>query len=264
MQGYQVQLAPSIQGGAVGWCVSLTRNGRVKDWSCDGVPSTNYAQVGYTPVSSIPSVIGVVTTSRAAAVSIDGGPRTPTSSAPSLPFGFRQAVFVASASGGAFPNLELFDAQGRALSLGPPPNYYVAARFWKPPNAEPQGVCQLMVKGLSSLTTQWGHVVTSTRSSAGVVGRAFESCVDTYYKFEGSSLDAAILLDASHPGALPAALPEMRPTPGVRGVFGAPGPPNVGGALTARRVGNAWLVVAGGSGAAQRLRVLDHLTATVR
>jgi hypothetical protein len=35
------------------------------------------------------------------------------------------------------------------------------------------------------------------------------------------------------------------------------------GDLTATRVGDAWLVVAGGSGRAQRIRVLHHLTATI-
>jgi hypothetical protein len=54
----------------------------------------------------------------------------------------------------------------------------------------------------------------------------------------------------------------MTPLPGVPNVFNAPGA--IEGDLTAERRPGAWLVVAGGSGPAQRLAVLRHLVANVR
>jgi hypothetical protein len=70
------------------------------------------------------------------------------------------------------------------------------------------------------------------------------SCVDTEYADRaGMSLQAAILLDASHPGAAPAALPGMRALSGPMSVFEAPGP---NGTILARRLPRAWLIVQSG------------------
>ena len=53
---------------------------------------------------------------------------------------------------------------------------------------------------------------------------------------------AAVLLDANHPGER---APELPATPRF---------------LSGRRVGNAWLVVFGGTSARERARVLDRLS----
>jgi hypothetical protein len=53
----------------------------------------------------------------------------------------------------------------------------------------------------------------------------------------------------------------MKPIVGSPGLFWAPG--DWHGEITAVRHGNAWLVVAGGSGERQRLLVLDHLAAEI-
>jgi hypothetical protein len=94
------------------------------------------------------------------------------------------------------------------------------------------------------------------------VGHAFFSCIDTEYNLNHWPLDAAILLDAAHPGAPPAPIPGLIPVPGARGLMNGPG--DFKGELTATRRGNAWIVVAGGSGLAQRITVLHHLTAAIR
>jgi hypothetical protein len=75
-------------------------------------------------------------------------------------------------------------------------------------------------------------------------------------------LDAAILLDAAHPGAIPAAIPGLTLVPRAAGFFNGPG--DFKGELTATRHGNTWLVVAGGSNLAQRIEILRHLTPTVK
>jgi hypothetical protein len=79
---------------------------------------------------------------------------------------------------------------------------------------------------------------------------------------EARPLETAILLDAQRPGARPAPIPGMAPIPRMHATFNAPA--DWDGDITAVRHGNAWLVVAGGSGLPQRLEVLRHLTATIR
>jgi hypothetical protein len=98
------------------------------------------------------------------------------------------------------------------------------------------------------------------RSFTGLIGRPFLSCVDTQYELNGSLLDAGVLLDATHPGVAPAALPGMRPVAGHGGVVQAPG---WDGKLVGLRTGHAWLLVEGGSSLQQRLTVLEHLRAAV-
>ena len=80
------------------------------------------------------------------------------------------------------------------------------------------------------------------------------SCVDTEYYLHGWGLGAGVLLDARRPGRV------LGQIPGGQPVAGHPGTVNVpNGGLTARRVANAWLVVQGGSGLAQRLQTLSAL-----
>jgi hypothetical protein len=110
---------------------------------------------------------------------------------------------------------------------------------------------------------QWSHLASAIRPFPGkLVGRAFFSCIDTEYYLQHWPLDAAILLDAAHPGVPPAAIPGLTAVAGQRGYFNGPG--DFKGELTATRFANAWLVVAGGSSLAQRIDVLRHLTPTVK
>jgi hypothetical protein len=80
------------------------------------------------------------------------------------------------------------------------------------------------------------------------------SCVSTEYYLHGWPMAAAVLLDARRPGVVLGRIPGANPVPGH---------PNVvdfaGASLSARRVGNAWLVVQGGSGTTQRVSVLNAL-----
>jgi hypothetical protein len=89
-------------------------------------------------------------------------------------------------------------------------------------------------------------------------GELFLSCVDTEFYLHGWPLDAAVLLNAEHPGRSPGQIPSATPLAGHPDELDAElGNSSV--SLTARRVGAAWLVVAGGRNLAQRLRVLDAL-----
>jgi hypothetical protein len=102
-----------------------------------------------------------------------------------------------------------------------------------------------------------------------VIGRAYLSCIDTEIAYRGWVLDAALLLDAHHPGALPAPLPGSTPVPGHPGVVEERS--GIFGDITGRRVGDAWLVVESSSrlaqrtsGLPQRLEMLDALRSCVR
>jgi hypothetical protein len=120
------------------------------------------------------------------------------------------------------------------------------------------GACEIARHGLPALRPEWGHVLEAIPAVPDAEGELFLSCVDTEYFLHGWPLDAAILLDAREPGRA------LGPIPGAGPVAGHPGLVDVAlgsppGDLTARRVGNAWLVVEGGSGLAQRLEVLGAL-----
>lgn len=113
------------------------------------------------------------------------------------------------------------------------------------------------------MKTEWSHTARSIRPLVGpLVGHAFFSCIDTEYYLNHWPLDAAILLDAAHPSGPPAPIPGLLPVPGAPGLVNGPG--DFKGELTATRHSNAWIVVAGGSGLAQRITVLRHLTAAIR
>jgi hypothetical protein len=120
------------------------------------------------------------------------------------------------------------------------------------------GACEVAAHGLPGLQAQWGHVLATIRPVTNAEGQLFLSCVDTEYFLHGWPLDAAILLDARRPGqtlgAIPGAIP-LAGHPGFVNLVLGSGP----GSLTARRIGNAWLVVAGGASVTQRLEVLGAL-----
>jgi hypothetical protein len=164
------------------------------------------------------------------------------------------------------------DSAGHVLPTaapGPDTGYVRGWSFWQAPRAvtpnihEPPyhgrtrprpGVCELDQHGLPGLTPEWGSTMTSLPIVRDYVGELFVSCVSTEYYLHGWPMVAAVLLDARHPGAV------LGPIPGARPVSGYPDTVDFADAsLNARRVGNAWLVVQGGPGSAQRMRVLKAL-----
>jgi hypothetical protein len=120
------------------------------------------------------------------------------------------------------------------------------------------GACEIATYGPLGLRPQWGHVLSTIRPVADAEGELFLSCVDTEYFLHGWPLDAAILLDARRPGQTLGPIPAANPVPGHPGVVNVAVGAGPGG-LTAQRIGNAWLVVAGGASLAQRMEVLGAL-----
>jgi hypothetical protein len=162
------------------------------------------------------------------------------------------------------------DASGRIIPTTfsyPDPPF---AFFWQAPKAmtpsnegppyhgpthpRADGICQLGQHGLPGLTPVWGHTILRIKPAANSLGELFVSCVDAEYYLNGWPLATGVLVDARRPGQALAALPGTKPVPGVAGTVDF-----ASANLSARRVGNAWLVVRGGSGSRQRLRVLEAL-----
>jgi len=107
------------------------------------------------------------------------------------------------------------------------------------------GTCGFQPLHIAGLTAQWGRVVTALPArNAHVPGSALLSCASTWYSMNGGVLLAAILLDARNPNGpapTPRGLTALRGTPEL---FMTPGAART---LLMRRIGNAWLVVEGGT-----------------
>jgi hypothetical protein len=128
------------------------------------------------------------------------------------------------------------------------------------------GVCELTQHGLPALRAQFGDTIAAISPVHDALGEVFVSCVDTEYYLDGWPFQVGVLLDGHRPGQVLRPIPGARPVPGQPGIVDLPtgqfpsswgSPSNLG--VTAKRVVNAWLVVQGGSGLAQRVRVLNAL-----
>lgn len=277
----QVLLLPSITGCEGGWCVTLY----------PGVcPTANPVRTFHDPIVAeswsghgFPEVVDegfVLTTSKVAAVSVDSGRASPTHAESVLPDNLRAAVV--ELRGGPYRHVPGFNVNVRSVPLGslsftplnskgepipqateqnPPLAFSLPGRGWSRPASPPQGVCEIHAMHLGELVAQAGFVLTNVQPHTGLIGQPFVSCASSSYSFEGWQLVASVLLDAAHPGSIPASLPGMQPLAGHSGFFQAP---VAEGEAVVRRIPGAWLVVARGSGNAQRLLVLEHLHATVQ
>ena len=165
------------------------------------------------------------------------------------------------------------DAAGQAIPVSRSnPSASPSTAFWQAPTAvtptihEPPyhgpthpgpGACELGQSRLPGLTPEWGHTLARITPITSAQGELLLSCIDTHYYLHGWPLTAAVLVNAQHPGAAPGPLPGATPVASATGTVDSPG-----SSLSGRRIGNAWLVVSGGSGTAQRLRVLTALQIT--
>jgi hypothetical protein len=276
-------ISPALEGGSYGWCVTERDGG-----SCATLPivtaGPDHHRVAIGAITGLnvgrtEERVSALLTSSVAGVLANGDPARLLIEA-QLPYGLRLAQI-------AFPRAlapAVPVARGSSTIPAPPPptastpallatsadrrplgylgfearGVNQRIRWWEKPGSPPAGPCSLRARGLPSLEPQWGHVAATIRPyPAKIIGRAFFSCIDTEYYLHGWPLETAILLDAQHPGSTPTPIPSMKPVPAAAGLFAAPG--DWHGEITAARRGNAWLVVAGGSGLAQRIAVLRHL-----
>lgn len=263
--GFNVRLVPSLTVGYVGWCIVIEEGRRTGGSACGGPPFSSapfLEEFGWGSASSHHETMVDVTTPQVAAIRLDGH-TVPTVALPGLPYDLRAARIVTP-----FEALRhrqegtaiALDAAGQPISPGPP-GYERRAPVssWRYPAQPARGVCGLRTSGLPGFSVRGGQVLPALRAlPAALVGRAFLPCAEIELQFENVPVDAEVLLDATHPGARPAALPDWTPVAGAPGFFAE------GGGVTATRYANAWLLARQGTSLAERMRLLRHLVATVR
>jgi hypothetical protein len=267
---YEITITPSLKAGTIGWCTSIhfrevpslrAEGGETGGGSCPtGTPALGSPL--FAPSSERgPGLWYVLSAPRVAAVRVASGPTVLTRADGRLPYGFRAAVFELPAKAFAHgaPRVTALDGAGRRI----PGSFYESpprepARYWQSPQRELQGRCPLTARRGSGVRPGLGEVLTAIVPDPGIIGHAYLSCVEVGFRFHDVWLTAAVLLDAKHPGELPAALPDMRPVPGAPGVLDRSSPFLPEG-FSALRVGSAWLVVQGEASVSQRVRALRAL-----
>jgi hypothetical protein len=256
---FNVRLVPMLNFvGVAGWCEVYEENGITGGSACGGVPASAqpFLQISTSGEAKTPDETQVaVTAPQITAILVDGHRRVQTAPLPGLPYGLRGARVVTRVGA----TLAALDTNGnRVPQVWSQPPRQATVRGWRYPQRPPSGTCQLQVGRVPGLAVRGGAVATSIRPFPGqLVGHAFLPCAATEYVMRGVPLKAIILLDAAEPTSRAADLPSFHPVRRAPGMF-------AGGDLTAMRSGNAWLVAEQGSGSVQRMRLLRHLTATIR
>jgi hypothetical protein len=286
---YAIDMSPYLNAGETGWCVGVisTEQRRFSGWSegCGGTPGAPIVAESFeAPEPKHATLNWAITTNAVAAVRF-GNHLVRTRTEPRLPAGFKAAVEVVAPGHGPDPRterevlrvhrnadvlsrprpVEALDAHGKVIPYAAPevlrpgsrPSWIQNTVYWAPPQTSPNRPCSIHSGALTGPQPQWGNVATEIRPIAGVPDSAFVSCADTEFYWQHTPLEAAVLLNAAHPGIEPAIFPQMQPVSGHPGVYDTPG--GVQGHLTGRRIQGAWLVVQGGDSLTQRLTLLNSL-----
>jgi hypothetical protein len=272
-----VQLSPNLEGGQAGWCVTITEKSG-ESGTCGPLPTFGHPLLtrgsGWTHGDSNITTTEI-TAPRVAYFLVNGTRRVATKRLAGVPYGLRVAIIHTPLHGSpdrqgaaAFrpPTVVPLDARGKPIAET---SDYGAVWFrdWNRPATPLKGPCQLHVSGLSGITAQWGQVATAIRPyPSKIIGRGFLSCIDTEYYAPGRGMRAAVLLDAANPARIaPAAIPGLIAIPQAPGLYNGAGGLASHGPITAKREGNAWVVVAGGGRDAEeaRVRLLRHLAVSI-
>ena len=256
-------ISPALEGGEYGWALNEPGGG-----GCCTLPDRAGvgALAGWSETKS-EEVASALLSSQVKSI-VSAGTHARITTLAWLPYGLRFAhiAFARHARhlfGEGAPALRALDGQGRSIGqLTESGATQTGARWWQAPERPPAGPCKLRARGLAGLQPEWGHVAIAIAPyPQRILGEAFFSCADTEYYLHNWPLESAMLLNAERPGGRPAPIPAMHAITGNANLFEAPG--DWHGQITATRIRDAWLLVAGGSGPAQRLQVLRHLTATI-
>jgi hypothetical protein len=290
-RAYRVVIEPSLDAGQAGWTSSLAYriHAQLEGGGGGGGYPTKQSPFfggggfsGYAAGHAPPGdVVDYFLTGPGVAAIRVGKEIIETRTGSNIPAGDRAVVFFEPASAPAvvtrgpfpFPWIRALplDAGGHLIRTGPAAEFPERETFWQAPSAgyssQPPftgpdhplpGACELSEHGLPALTPEFGHVIGRIRAVSRAQGEVFLSCIDTTYYLHGWPLVAAVLVDAKHPGRAPGSIPGAHPVRGHLGTVNLPAG-SFPGALTGRRVGQAWLVVQGGASLRQRLRVLEAL-----
>jgi hypothetical protein len=279
---FNVRLYPATIVGVAADCEAVEEDGRTGGSACGGVPTAPGPFAGgYGFGHGGRSISIVVTLPEVASILVNGMRKVSPVALPGLPYGLRAARIETSKTESLPPAMEkavrrdgvvlvAFNAQGQKLpearKIHEPearvlvwghPMRLVRSDGPVSPHA-PSSPCQLAVKGLPGLIARAGQVAIDIRPFRGkLIGEAFLPCAETEYRLGKEPVRALVMLNAADPSERAGEMPGFHPLPGAPGFF------TEGGTLTAKRSGNAWLVVGQGTSLRQRIEVLRHLTATV-
>jgi hypothetical protein len=284
-----VAMLPPATAGDGGWCLRPVTGVGCPTFGARLRPGPIILE-NWTSISASgePSAVTglVVTTSVVAAVSVEGGPPVDTHAQAGLVTGLRAVVIEfrghsRSLQGTGPPSIPAgrvvaLSASGQTLPAntgsGAPLEFEFPSREFTGAHEGP-GICSLKVSGMN-VHPEGGRVLTAVDPHRDVLGREFINCVNVNYRvghasgLVSASLDASVLVDASHVGSTPGPLLDVRRLVGEPGVYEAPG---IAGPLFARRVPGGWLTVGTPERAvlgddvsmAQRVRLLEHLHARI-
>jgi hypothetical protein len=227
-----------------------------------------------------------LTAPEVAAVRISPSLTVLTAASSQLPDGYRYAVVVEPkgspgpvAGSGPWPVAAL-NRDGRVIPARLVPGEAEMTVFWQAhhgpstigPSAArstpPPAACEIDPRGLEGAKLYYGAVVVHVHGQPQLEGDPYLSCAYTQLYYRGYTVQAAVLLDARHPGRLPALLPDSVAVLSQPNTVNEP-QRSVQQPITARRIGDAWLVVEtlshqGSSTLSERLVVLNKLTACTR
>jgi hypothetical protein len=291
----QASLSPNLEPGRPGWCVSAAVHTVALGFGCAFLLTRSHPFLGegWARAPGGRYVTSLVLTPARVRSILFNGHRVLTRKVRGVPFSLRVAVlerpvFVHSVPGSTrvttvfvhsvrvsrpAPTLttlglaRVLTVGGRRVIEGAETREAMPVRYWQQPEAPPHGPCELHASALSGLLDKWGGVVTAIRSTPGqVAGDGFLPCLDAGYMLNGHAIQAAVLLDASQPAhKLPGPIPGLLPIPQEPSFYNTA--PSLGylNPMTAKRQGNAWIVLAGGGRNAEeaRIRLLRHLTASI-
>lgn len=229
-----------------------------------GVAAVRVSHLGTFPVRHQP---GLPPGDGAALFQLPAGAKeivVPPGTGPKALAGFEEArhstaltLTALNAAGKAMPTGE--DAGSRAF----------VSRFWRSPEPVARGVCGLDVAPLPGLTARFGAVATRIWGMRRLQSSAFLSCLSGYYSYDGGGFEVGVLLSAKQPGSKLGPLWGASAVPGHPGLVNVAAPPSStppwarfrerGEASTARREGEAWLVVRSRSDLSKRVAVLNAL-----
>ncbi len=140
-------------------------------------------------------------------------------------------------------------------------SFRLPARYWERPEKPPSGACALAAP--SSYRAFRGTTAVRLEPETDVEGAALTSCLSVDYKVAGTTLTAAVLVNAKSPTSAPPALFGASPVAGQPGLVNREEDTGLHSstmiAFTARRDGPAWIVVEGGRGLAQRIQAVRAL-----
>lgn len=237
-QLFPIAVRPGIDAQLVGLDVATMVGGGASAYPERGTPLFGGYEATPRPVAGHGEVVYFLTERQVAAVRVPGiGTFTPVA-LPGLPSGIRVIVFYRppgargtifepDAKDAGFPQPPAIvpialNAQGRPITATEPPSVGITLRtkFWQHNTSVPaSGLCALESRAAGA-RVQFGEVVTRiTTPDYWAVGPAFITCVASWYVLPGGqAFQAALLLNAQHPGAAPAPLWGAGAVPGHPGL----------------------------------------------